>query len=94
MTHKDTYNVLNEKSYFLNLLINNETLEDVTHLSFKQKEHRAYLNYLYDFKSENIGRERIMPLISSLIINQKVIFITISLFSLLFLNTRLKSLNT
>ena len=78
----------------MNLLINNEILEDVTHLSFKQKGHRVYLNYLYDFKSENIGRERIMPLISSLIINQKVIFITISLFSLLFLNTRLKSLNS
>ena len=48
----------------MNLLINNQTLEDVTHLSFKQKGHSVYLNYLYDFKSEKIGRERMKSLIS------------------------------
>ena len=41
---------------FLNLFIINQTLGEVSHLSLKQKGHRVFLNYLYDFNSQSIGR--------------------------------------
>ena len=34
----------------------NQTLDEVSHLSFKQNGSRVFLNYLYDFKLQNTGR--------------------------------------
>ena len=58
LTHKYAYKVWNVcservKSYFLNLFIINQNPDEVSHLSFKQKRHRVFLNYLYNFKSQN-----------------------------------------
>ena len=55
LTHKHTYKVLKCGELFLNLFIINQTLEIVSHLLFKQKGHGVFLNYLYGFKSQNIG---------------------------------------
>ena len=44
------------KDTFLNLFIINQTPDKVSHLLFKQKAHRVFLNYLYDFKSQSICR--------------------------------------
>ena len=38
------------------LFIINQTPDKVSHLSLKQKGHGVFLNYLYDFKPQNIGR--------------------------------------
>ena len=38
-----------------NLFIINQIIDEVSHLSFKQKGHEVFLNYLYDFKSWNMG---------------------------------------
>ena len=49
LTHKCAYKVQNVESYFLNIFFINQTQDKVRHLLFKQKEHRVFLNYLYEF---------------------------------------------
>ena len=34
----------------------NQTRYEVSHLLFKQEGHGVFLNFLYDFQSQNIGR--------------------------------------
>ena len=36
----------------------NQTPEELTYLSFKQKKHEVYLNHLCDFKSQSMRREK------------------------------------
>ena len=62
------------KRCFLNLVIINQILGKVSHqtkqkrhkdnLSFKQKRHRVFLNYLYNLKPLNIGGEKTISLFS------------------------------
>ena len=60
LTHKHAYKVKNvcSKRVEIYLLINiiNQIPDEVSHLSLKGKENGVFLNYLYDFKSQNIGR--------------------------------------
>ena len=44
------------ESYFFNLFIINQNLDEVSHLLFKHKVHRVFLNCLNDFKSQKIGK--------------------------------------
>ena len=43
-------------SLFGSVKLSKNADHEVSHLSFTQKRHRVFLNYLYDFKSQNIGR--------------------------------------
>ena len=43
--------VQNVENYFFNSFIINQTIDEASHLPFKQKRHEVFLNYLFDFKS-------------------------------------------
>ena len=43
------------RELLLNLFIIDQAIDELSHLSFKQKRDEMFLNYLYDFKSRGMG---------------------------------------